>query len=98
MNKYGVGLGLTLSKNMAKALGGDIIVESVVGEGSTFTLLIKEMQKRPSEISSLRSKVIQKEKESDERNVSKSLISEFRKDNEYYASSYLKASQISVYL
>jgi len=43
MNKYGCGLGLFLSKNLARALGGDITVESVKGLGSTFTFTFKEM-------------------------------------------------------
>jgi PAS domain S-box-containing protein len=34
----GVGLGLAISKDLARAMGGDIKVESVLGEGSTFTL------------------------------------------------------------
>ena len=34
LNKEGVGLGLTISKNLAKALGGDIIVKSQINEGS----------------------------------------------------------------
>ena len=38
MNKEGVGLGLSLSRNLAKALGGDIKVESIIDLGSTFTL------------------------------------------------------------
>ena len=38
LNKDGVGLGLTISKNIAQALGGDIEVESVVDEGSRFIL------------------------------------------------------------
>jgi len=40
LNKEGVGLGLTISKNLALALGGDIDVESEVGVGSIFTLYI----------------------------------------------------------
>jgi signal transduction histidine kinase len=35
-----VGLGLTISKNLAKALGGDISVQSQIGVGSSFTLKI----------------------------------------------------------
>ncbi len=39
--KYGgTGLGLTITKRMAALLGGDLVVESEVDEGSTFTLTI----------------------------------------------------------
>ena len=41
MNKNGCGLGLTLSKKLAIALGGNITVESETGKGSTFTLILK---------------------------------------------------------
>jgi len=34
----GVGLGLAISRELARAMGGDLTVESTVGEGSVFTL------------------------------------------------------------
>jgi len=34
----GIGLGLTMSRDLARAMGGGITVSSRVGEGSTFTL------------------------------------------------------------
>ncbi|CDW83148.1 histidine kinase-dna gyrase b-and hsp90-like domain containing protein [Stylonychia lemnae] len=40
LNKEGCGLGLTISKNLAKALGGDIKVRSQVDQGSVFTLVL----------------------------------------------------------
>ena len=36
----GVGLGLAISRDLARGMGGDLTVQSVPGEGSTFTLLI----------------------------------------------------------
>lgn len=39
--KYkGTGLGLPIAKKLARMLGGDLTLESVIGEGSTFTLTI----------------------------------------------------------
>ena len=40
LNKEGVGLGLTISRNIAQALGGDIEVQSMVGRGSNFILIL----------------------------------------------------------
>jgi signal transduction histidine kinase len=39
LNKEGVGLGLTISKNLVTALGGDLLVESTIGEGSKFSVV-----------------------------------------------------------
>lgn len=36
----GTGLGLTVSRDLARAMGGDLTVSSVLGEGSTFTLTL----------------------------------------------------------
>jgi signal transduction histidine kinase/CheY-like chemotaxis protein len=37
----GTGLGLTIARRMANIMGGDITVESIVGEGSTFTFSVQ---------------------------------------------------------
>jgi PAS domain S-box-containing protein len=37
----GVGLGLAISRDLARGMGGDLVAESRPGEGSTFTLTLK---------------------------------------------------------
>ena len=36
----GVGLGLAISRELSRAMGGDLVAESVLGEGSVFTLTL----------------------------------------------------------
>jgi signal transduction histidine kinase len=36
----GMGLGLSISRDLARAMNGDLIVASKVGEGSTFSLIL----------------------------------------------------------
>lgn len=40
-NRSGVGLGLAISRSLARALGGDLCVQSELGKGSTFSLTVR---------------------------------------------------------
>lgn len=42
-SQQGVGLGLAISRDLARGMGGDLFVESKVGKGSTFTLVLPRM-------------------------------------------------------
>jgi signal transduction histidine kinase len=39
-SRLGVGLGLSISRDLVRRMGGDITVESTVGQGSVFTLAL----------------------------------------------------------
>ena len=41
----GVGLGLAISRDLARGMGGDLTAESVVGEGSVFTLTLPRAER-----------------------------------------------------
>jgi signal transduction histidine kinase len=43
-SQQGVGLGLAISRDLARGMGGDLTVESTVGRGSIFTLTLPSPQ------------------------------------------------------
>jgi signal transduction histidine kinase len=45
----GVGLGLAISRDLARAMNGDLTAESVLGEGSRFVLTLPPVTEKPVE-------------------------------------------------
>ena len=44
----GIGLGLAISRQLARAMNGDLTVKSALGEGSTFRLLLPRSSRKPT--------------------------------------------------
>jgi signal transduction histidine kinase len=47
--KGGTGLGLAVSRQLAELLGGELRLESAIGRGSTFTLVLPDVPPPPSD-------------------------------------------------
>jgi len=89
----GTGLGLTISRRLARAMGGDITVESLPGEGSTFVLTF-EAESVQGE------KAKDRDAHSDEHRMNltglKVLLVDDNKVNRMVASTFLKPHGLSV--
>jgi len=46
VSQQGVGLGLAISRDLARGMGGDVAAESVAGRGATFTVTLRRAAAR----------------------------------------------------
>ncbi len=74
----GTGLGLPISKRLAKLLGGDLFVESAVGNGTTFRLVLPEQTGGSHH---LRTEPRRRDTDGDEREVSREVARERMRDD-----------------
>lgn len=63
----GTGLGLSISRNLMRRMGGDLLVESVFGEGATFIVLVPRSSEEELRAARVRSRVVAIPRESQSR-------------------------------
>jgi signal transduction histidine kinase len=63
----GTGLGLSISRNLIRKLGGDLVVESVYGEGATFVVLVPRATEAEIRAARIRARIVPRHPNADRR-------------------------------